>query len=907
MRLNASILGAAAAGVVLLQTQAVIADNSLLPLPPDTIHQPLDNTILNPEFVFSAVVQTKRAAKDFFLRIMPLGASITQGFGSTDGTGYRKLLRSRLRFAGWKVNMVGSKRDGGMADSDNEGHPGKVIAEVREAFDGSGSSLMPNLVLINAGTNDCIRKLDPPGAGERLRALVDDVFSSIPGVTVVVSTLSPHRDDPACAASVSQQYRDLVGSAAYRDARIGLADLHAAISAEQHLTADGIHPNDEGYRVFAAVWWEAISKLEDRIQPAPATDNTGLPIPPDDDAGNTRTCPKVKGVARGPVASQRGSGKDDGIYVHDRVERGVLESGRVEKFDGESAEEVPGRVYFANLVVLNGRFERDEELDDLVRVRFEGNGDKGRWSLRQNLGEGRFGELVEFDVGMNCGMGNQQNNDGLDDFFCIKPNSAIAVSLNRGDRTVDGGRVPIFESIGDVTPAHAGFEASDVRIADIDGDGRADYCLINPESNLACSRNGGQGDDFIWQGFKSVGGLRDVVFDKKPGINKACIFLGDINGDFRSDYLHIGDTGAIETFINSRGTIDTSPGIVPDWQDAGLTHPGLPVLGDVRDRIKLGRIFGSGRLDYVYLKESSRHFDVVAWENKGSGGRLRKSDGDFYCDMRGTGSDDYVWISEDGREAELYANIRSPPEWGHDVKIDLANVAGPRAGMHLGDWNGDGRCDVLVQDKGTGALRLFENQFVAGGNVVSFLDRGVVTGSLSVCAEGWGVSSVFDRGMRLADIDGDGRVDILCLEQDGRITGWLNRAGGLEDVGQVKFSEGWDRANIRLADVEASGRADLIHLDKYTGEARVFKNDGYKGVGRAGGGSSVAWSDKGVLFSGVDRGANIHFSNQGGLGRADLVRVLPDNQAFTYFNECSGGAGGDDGPIVDPGLPTISV
>jgi len=247
MRLNASILGAAAAGVVLLQTQAVIADNSLLPLPPDTIHQPLDNTILNPEFVFSAVgslltrqelaagsgdgpsphesglapdvripdgailsssslspssprdyvellerhvhprarrkpsaptahqhrdldgggaarnlipgsvhttaaVQTKRAAKDFFLRIMPLGASITQGFGSTDGTGYRKLLRSRLRFAGWKVNMVGSKRDGGMADSDNEGHPGKVIAEVREAFDGSGSSLMPNLVLINAGT-----------------------------------------------------------------------------------------------------------------------------------------------------------------------------------------------------------------------------------------------------------------------------------------------------------------------------------------------------------------------------------------------------------------------------------------------------------------------------------------------------------------------------------------------------------------------------------------------------------------------------------------------------------------------------------------------------------------------------------------------------------------------------------
>lgn len=248
--------------------------------------------------------------------------------------------------------------------------------------------------------NDCIRKIIPSQAGDRLRALIDDIFSSIPGVTVVISTLSPHRSDPDCAASVSQQYRDLVSSDAYRDARIGLADLHAALSVDRHLTADGVHPNDEGYRVFAAVWWETISKLEDRIQ-APV--DTGV-MPPDD-AGNTRTCPKVNGVARGPVKSQTGSGRDDGIYVHDRVERGVLESGRVEKFD-ESAEEVPRRVFFANLVVLNGRFQRGEELDDWVRVRFEGNRDKGTWFVRQNLGEGGFGESVEFDVGMNCGRGN---------------------------------------------------------------------------------------------------------------------------------------------------------------------------------------------------------------------------------------------------------------------------------------------------------------------------------------------------------------------------------------------------------------------------------------------------------------------------------------------------------------------
>ena len=49
-----------------------------------------------------------RAAKDFYLRVMPLGASITQGIHSTDGNGYRKWLRQRLRWAGWKVNSESS-------------------------------------------------------------------------------------------------------------------------------------------------------------------------------------------------------------------------------------------------------------------------------------------------------------------------------------------------------------------------------------------------------------------------------------------------------------------------------------------------------------------------------------------------------------------------------------------------------------------------------------------------------------------------------------------------------------------------------------------------------------------------------------------------------------------------------
>ena len=59
---------------------------------------------------------SSRDAQDFYLRVMPLGASITEGLHSTDSNGYRKALRDQLRWKGWNVNMVGSQQNGNMTD-----------------------------------------------------------------------------------------------------------------------------------------------------------------------------------------------------------------------------------------------------------------------------------------------------------------------------------------------------------------------------------------------------------------------------------------------------------------------------------------------------------------------------------------------------------------------------------------------------------------------------------------------------------------------------------------------------------------------------------------------------------------------------------------------------------------------
>ena len=58
---------------------------------------------------------------DFYLRIMPLGASITVGEPAPDDdewkTGYRYWLRKKLRADEWDVNMVGNYQSGEMKDN----------------------------------------------------------------------------------------------------------------------------------------------------------------------------------------------------------------------------------------------------------------------------------------------------------------------------------------------------------------------------------------------------------------------------------------------------------------------------------------------------------------------------------------------------------------------------------------------------------------------------------------------------------------------------------------------------------------------------------------------------------------------------------------------------------------------
>ncbi|RFU26009.1 hypothetical protein B7463_g10338, partial [Scytalidium lignicola] len=147
------------------------------------------------------------------LRILPLGASIMYGVGSTTGNGLRKPLRDALRFDGWEVDMVGTQHAGNFQDWDNEGHPGAILSDMPGYFRNS-AGYKANVVILNCGTNDADLTIDIPGVHDRMKTILNDIWASpdMADTCIMLSTLIPTNVAAGIAnhSPINQAYRTLV-------------------------------------------------------------------------------------------------------------------------------------------------------------------------------------------------------------------------------------------------------------------------------------------------------------------------------------------------------------------------------------------------------------------------------------------------------------------------------------------------------------------------------------------------------------------------------------------------------------------------------------------------------------------------------------------------------------------------
>lgn len=202
------------------------------------------------------------------LSLMPLGGSVTYGVGSSHGNGYRQFLRDLLLADGFQVCFVGSRRSGSMSNNDNEGWRGYRLDQIDQRARRSVPTLLPNVFTINAGSNDCIQDYQLGHFVQRMDDMLEHLWQTVPTSTVILSTLlvNADREVNSRVSLVNDHIRDLVSTKAGEHKNIALADMRTAEGPQLRDLVDGTHPNDEGYKKMAVIWFNAIRRTHETNQ-----------------------------------------------------------------------------------------------------------------------------------------------------------------------------------------------------------------------------------------------------------------------------------------------------------------------------------------------------------------------------------------------------------------------------------------------------------------------------------------------------------------------------------------------------------------------------------------------------------------------------------------------------------------
>jgi hypothetical protein len=129
-----------------------------------------------------------------------------------------------------------------------------------------------------------------------------------------------------------------------------------------------------------------------------------------------------------------------------------------------------------------------------------------------------------------------------------------------------------------------------------------------------------------------------------------------------------------------------------------------------------------------------------------------------------------------------------------------------------GDFDGDGDSDVLTTANDTGTVAWYANRLSEASN--DFGPQQVIT----TAADGAFYAAV-------ADLDGDGDVDVLSASYNDSKVAWYENLGGTFGPQQVISTDNLFVAAVNAVDLNADGRLDVL-ASGYSGVVGWFENLG---------------------------------------------------------------------------------
>jgi lysophospholipase L1-like esterase len=197
------------------------------------------------------------------IRIMPLGDSITFGERSSSGGGYRLPLWDEFAAAHLHVTFVGSINSGpnSLPDTANEGHPGWRIDQISTHVVAWLGKYQPQIILLQIGTNDIIQNYHVATAPQRLQSLLVLITATLPDASVIVAQVTPLGNPRLNAEIIAYNHTipAIVSRLRIQGRHVRYVDMYDALPRSD--LRDRIHPDDQGYALMAAAWYNALQPL----------------------------------------------------------------------------------------------------------------------------------------------------------------------------------------------------------------------------------------------------------------------------------------------------------------------------------------------------------------------------------------------------------------------------------------------------------------------------------------------------------------------------------------------------------------------------------------------------------------------------------------------------------------------
>ncbi len=166
--------------------------------------------------------------------IICFGNSLTYGTGVGDGMDYPSQLSMMIT-----IPVI------------NAGVPGDTTARALQRLERDVLFKSPDLVLITLGGNDLKNGVAGDIAFENLKTIVDSIQKTGAGV-IIGGIRFPIRD-----RGFGRAYQEL----ADETGAVLIPNIFEGIMGNRKLMSDPIHPNDEGYKLIAERFYEAMLQL----------------------------------------------------------------------------------------------------------------------------------------------------------------------------------------------------------------------------------------------------------------------------------------------------------------------------------------------------------------------------------------------------------------------------------------------------------------------------------------------------------------------------------------------------------------------------------------------------------------------------------------------------------------------